>query len=79
MDWLPIESAPRDGTDVLVCGGTYDVGWQTGLPINRPVIAFWDRNHWHGPEANAHDEWHTCFPVYWQPLPPPPSTPEQAE
>ena len=71
--WRDIASAPKDGARVLVCGGTYDVGWDTGFKLNRPVIAFWDRDHWHGPEANAHDEWHTCFPALWMPLPTPPT------
>lgn len=66
--WLPIERAPKDGTDVLV--------W---VDKNRGcVLAAWfkewryDRFH-----PTSKDCWvmaggHVCFPTHWQPLPSPP-------
>jgi hypothetical protein len=75
-EWREIESAPKDGTEVLVCGGTYDACGHTDLPLSRPVIAFWDSTHWHGPEENAHDEWRHCEPTHWMPLPEPPTAPK---
>ena len=72
-EWQPIETAPKDGTEVLVCGGTYSTGLHNGMPLHGAVIAFWDRTHWHGPEANAHDEWWECRPTNWMPLPMPPN------
>lgn len=71
--WQPIETAPKDGTDVLVCGGTYNAGLQIGTPLLGVIIAFWDGSYWHGPEENAHDEWRECYPAYWMPLPAPPN------
>lgn len=77
MRWLPIESAPRDGTDILIAGGTYSAYDHNDLPAGRMVsIAYWDKSmggHWHGDEANAHDEWHVHKPTHWMPLPPPPT------
>jgi hypothetical protein len=73
--WRPIAEAPMDGADILICGGTYCVGWDEGLPMGREVsIAFWDKSiggHWHGNEANAHDEWRVHKPTHWRPLPDP--------
>lgn len=66
--WRPIETAPRDGTEVLVCR-TY--------AHNRPeyAVAAWNGEEWrdmgdigwagmHGDEGNQ--------PTHWMPLPPPP-------
>jgi hypothetical protein len=76
--WRSMDSAPRDGRDLLIVGGTYDVGLHNDLALTQPVIAFWDGDHWHGPEANARDEWRTCRPAYWQPLPTPPAKEAQS-
>jgi hypothetical protein len=55
-DWQPIESAPKDGTEVLV----HDEG--------AVVIAWWSEEHaaWmeHGPMKPP--------PQHWMPLPTPP-------
>ncbi len=74
--WRPIETAPKDGARILVCGGTFDVGDHEGLPLDEPVIAHWDREHWHGPEANAHDVWLRCSPTSWKRIP---ATPAKGE
>ncbi|THD06159.1 hypothetical protein B1991_14545 [Rhodanobacter lindaniclasticus] len=71
--WMPIATAPKGKTEILICGGTYAVGTHSDQPLTQPVIAFWDRDHWHGPEDNGHDLWWECKPTIWQPLPAPPS------
>lgn len=88
MNWLPIETAPQDGTEILVSGAE-------GLSIAR-----WDEKT-HGPGSSGYvqrpgwvgrcngydipDEgWDTGngytlelnaenAPLYWMPLPPPPN------
>lgn len=72
--WMPIESAPKDGTHVLIAGGTFDAHWDEGLEFKGVCIAYWHGDHWHGNEANAHDEWKRHHPTHWQPLPAPPET-----
>jgi hypothetical protein len=71
--WKDIATAPKDGASILICGGAYAVGLHSDLPLTQPVIAFWDRDHWHGPEANGHDLWWECSPTIWMPLPTPPT------
>lgn len=67
MDWQPIETAPKDGTRVLIASGT-DV-----------VLAFFDNNAgmwceneydnlWWGPTDTARYD----GPTHWMPLPAPP-------
>ena len=73
-DWKPIESAPKDGTQVLITGGTAEVCDYQATFVGAVGIAFWDvtRDHWHGNEANAHDEFYVHKPTHWMPLPEPP-------
>lgn len=61
--WQPIETAPRDGTPVLLwCTG--DGGYTTG-----PVIGLWDAEKMHFSLCLFHKP----LPVsHWQPLPEPP-------
>lgn len=58
--WRPIETAPRDGTDVLLA-------YRDGTP--RLVVAGW----WHGRWVQ-YEYWRTNLPepFAWQPLPEPP-------
>ena len=65
MSWQPIESAPKDGTVIIVSGG----------------IAYWRErlNHWEGPSGwytltgceypGKPIQWNV---THWQPLPEPP-------
>lgn len=47
MNWQPIETAPKDGRWIWLCGGTTTeraTGGDTVL-ATRPVSAFWDGVH----------------------------------
>lgn len=61
MDWQPIESAPRDGTTVLLFAPGWDApktGWTYG------------KDEWQDcPYSVARADY---APTHWQPLPPPP-------
>jgi hypothetical protein len=59
MDWLPIEAAPKDGTEILIWYG------------ERAVVARWEDST----EAWVDDEWRRYPATAWMPLPAPPVTP----
>jgi hypothetical protein len=56
MSWQPIETAPKDGTIILVAD---DVHGSVGL-------AEWDMGRWYIPETDS-NLW--VSPTHWQPLP----------
>lgn len=67
--WRPIETAPKDGTDLLLVGGG-------GRVLNRAYIGRWYRHS--KPEYWMMMGGGECFPTDWQPLPePPPPAPEE--
>jgi hypothetical protein len=70
--WQPIETAPRDGRNVLVFepGGTYPSGYSFPATVG---TAYW----WNGDGVN-HPGWNgpinpRGFPTHWMPLPDPPA------
>lgn len=67
--WLPIESAPKDGTIILVGGGNVSAGDYRSRPFSSVSIAFWYADHWRGDDLQSHDEWWKHHPTHWQPLP----------
>ena len=75
MDWQPIDTAPRDGTWVLVRGGRIDYGWD-GDTDPPAVVAQWG-------EGGGAEYWQFAWydsgyygeyksPTEWMPLPEPP-------
>ena len=56
MEWQPIDTAPKDGRNVLVFDGEPE-----------PYIAWW---HLTNAEWRASDG--AVSPTHWHPLPPPP-------
>lgn len=66
MDWQPIDTAPRDYTEILV----YD-------PEHECFVA-WYEYHRHEWRWSPHDAgW--CNPTHWMPLPPPPTEKARSE
>lgn len=69
--WLPIETAPRDGTVVIV-------GKASGYRIAWASSAYWfDRG---SDERGRYAGWTDGFdtlaaPTHWMPMPPPPHAP----
>jgi hypothetical protein len=85
-EWATIDSAPKDGMDVLVfCEGKILVArwveivrgyWVWGMPTSfrdgRPITVL-------GPEHfvdGTRDHFHLKGPTHWMPLPEPPKSPD---
>jgi len=63
MEWKPIASAPRDGTEILV-----------GLHDGSVAVVWWGR---YGREIGWTDgDYLMTWPSHWMPLPPPPKATE---
>lgn len=79
--WRDIASAPRDGTKVLICGGTFGDDTSLGgpYPFDGVSIAHWTGIDfpgdmpWEGNPCHSHDDYRRHLPTHWQPLPSPPS------
>lgn len=74
-DWQPIETAPRDGTHILVINAAFlhegemcVAFWHT-LRGEKQEDGRWDVTGYGGYEAEPEVE-----PTHWQPLPEPPSS-----
>jgi hypothetical protein len=67
--WQPIETAPRDGTSILVAGGT--ITWHgpgTTVTLEEVSHVNWDGAGWW--VGNDEDGEHiSCEPTHWMPLP----------
>lgn len=71
-EWRPIDSAPKDGSAVLLFGGEGCFGWtppanMADLPLS---ISRWSEDRWveaTGEQYQPHDG-----PTHWMPLPDPP-------
>lgn len=75
-EWLPIETAPKDGTEVLIIGGTYEYKYiddQEALPLKSPRLAKFNENVWEL-SYTENKLWYAtkAWPKHWMPLPPPP-------
>lgn len=76
-EWQPIESAPRDGTAVLITDGTvrYDAECFPDERIFEGVtIGIWSSYEaaWHGGYGSEYDAVYWHYPTHWRPLPAPP-------
>lgn len=59
--WMPIETAPKDGTRILT--------WQPTEASAPEAINHWDGTKW----IEDNGSWFVILPEFWRPLPPPPS------
>lgn len=71
-EWLPIASAPKDGTVILVARHMGSFGWIRGYAHWEDFrgISGWISNGLHEPYGNLG----LAEPSLWQPLPPAPET-----
>lgn len=74
-EWQPIETAPKDGTSILVCGGT--IIWTEGMgfeaEMGEPRIACWTGEYWYIGNGETYGDEIYCKPTNWMPLPAPPT------
>lgn len=71
-EWQPIETAPKDGTKILiyVLGEPIVCWWAKPGQYGDDVTGGWFADHYH--DMYCYDpEFYT--PTHWQPLPPPPA------
>jgi hypothetical protein len=71
LSWQTIETAPKDGTEVVLCKimGIY----KPSDPIDEKydfAIAGWDQNNW---IIHSNEDVIFYNPTHWMPLPDPPS------
>lgn len=84
-EWQPIETAPKDGTLILVAGPVIDSSDVAGyVPWKETyvVLAWWEGSCWLGCFGDYHDtgcpicggwfEYPVVWPTHWMPLPEPP-------
>lgn len=77
MNWQPIDTAPKDGTEILgwgECAG--EINGPHGVPCKALIEWRGGRTDWAGYEwsVNGGDHYSTWMkPTHWFPLPPPPS------
>ena len=67
--WQPIETAPKDGTNVLLVNRKGNMA--TGLWRGRGVMAGWWLRGGNGPNVFFNDH---HGPTHWMPLPAPPQS-----
>jgi len=76
MEWRSIESAPTDGTPVLVYApeGSHNGYWWADALLNGGIMwvaCYSDvREEWQAFYVHSHD---SCKPTHWMPLPVPPA------
>jgi hypothetical protein len=80
MNWQPIETAPKDGTEILLCrafdaDGSAITGKAWGVFVQ--VAAWWKgEDGWIVYCSLVSDPALHFTPTHWMPLPPNPVTPE---
>lgn len=57
MEWQPIETAPKDGTQILL-----------GKVGGSMIVGFWNGYAWDDGDFDSNVSW----PSHWMPLPEPP-------
>lgn len=71
--WMPIESAPKDGSEVLlVCADAYTPEATSGWWLNWSGGEGW--YHYSMPEEKWPGGMTRWFPTHWMPLPAPPQS-----
>ena len=71
-EWQPIETAPRDGTEVLLWGGDWESEISRPYPNCGVLVGYSKSGMIFTVAGGSHYEvWINC-PTHWMPLPDPP-------
>lgn len=76
MEWQPIETAPKDGTRVLIWSMIHTAGKAVGARWNDDRYAKKPRPYWQTDtiRIDGVDQCRAYPPEFWVPLPPPPQS-----
>lgn len=68
-DWLPIDTAPKDGTWILLKGGTINYGWEHDMGVPPMVVGQGYPGGWQFAwyDGGYYGEYEN--PTHWKPLP----------
>lgn len=69
-EWQPIETAPRDGTSVLLYGPYQWEDYDSRTVEAGAVVGYFDGYRWRLDNANPYADY--CNATHWMPLPAPP-------
>ncbi len=65
-DWYPIETAPKDGTEIIYSGKYEGAAWVS--------VGRWTDQGWYDINIDSSDHYgHAEYPTHWMPLPQPPA------
>lgn len=83
-EWQPIETAPKDGTTILIYGGTYfhdnDGSWNADdSQLKHVTTAYFRRDGWCMGFGESYNDEIWAKPTHWMPLPTPPTQPQTGE
>lgn len=77
LNWQPIDTAPKDGTHILVCQWPLHGDPKDGLQMFVQNAAFWPENGEDGEWVVYNDQTYELpvffSPTHWLPLPAPPA------
>jgi len=76
MEWMPIESAPKDGTYVLIADDSHVTVGKYHEDKGEHLVAA-EQPYWEPYDWSYWDRWQTddswFLPTHWMPLPAPPA------
>jgi len=71
--WRPIETAPKDGTEILVCGGIHgadSMSCEFEARFKGTACVAWDEGTFNR-YCHTDDKLSYYYPTHWQPMPAP--------
>lgn len=72
--WQPMDTAPKDGRDILIIGGKRHNDLGGAKPVTEATKVYWRSRRWWVADTCYYGVW-VLKPTLWQPLPSPPPAP----